>query len=297
MDTRTGTSSIELQQSIDDVLLNPSKFEQARAFAVRHGYLLQSATQNIVDTITWSGAYEQATADGATEREAVRQADAAVRATQGSFNPEDQSKFETGSAWLRVFAQFYAFFNGQANTLGTEFAVTAHTMGLRKGAGRLLYLYVFGFMVPAVLADGLVRAASGEPWDDDNDGLFDDLVLKWFLGSQGRALTALVPIVGPVAQAGLNQFNDKWGDDRISLSPAVQAIEASIRAPEALYKMLAEGHVNRRSVRDALTLIGLLSGLPTGAAARPLGYAADVATGETEPSSALDAARGAVVGR
>jgi len=48
----------------------------------------------------------------------------------------------------------------------------------------------------------------------------------------------LVPMhldqVGPALNAGINSFNDKWYDDRISVSPAVSAIEGAVHAPAAV---------------------------------------------------------------
>lgn len=297
MRTTVMTSTIEVQQHIDDLLLNPSTYEQARAFASKHGYFLSTATQNVVNLITWGGAYDHAIAGGGTEPEAVRQADAAVRLTQGTFNPEDLSAFETGSPMKRAFTMFYSYFNMLANTLGSEFAVTIRDVGLRAGAGRLLYVYAFGFVIPAVLSEVLTKAASGRPWDEDEDGLVIDDLLALFFGAQLRTATAMLPGIGPAINAGINSFNNKWYDDRISVSPAVSAIEGAVHAPAAMYHAVTEGRVRRRDVKDTLTLIGLLSGLPVAAAARPLGYLADVDQGTAKPTGPVDVARGLVVGR
>jgi PAS domain-containing protein len=297
MQTRTLTQTIEVQQHIDDLLLNPSTYEQARAFGAKHGYFLSAATQNIVDVITWSGAYDHAVSEGRTEPEAVQQADAAVRLTQGSFNPEDLSAFETGSPMKRAFTMFYSYFGMLSNTLGSEFAVVMREMGLRQGAGRLLYVYSFGFVIPAVLSELLIQAMSGQPWDEDDDGAVLDDLLGLFFGAQRRTATAMLPGIGPALNIALNGFNDNWYDDRISVSPAVNAIENAGHAPAAVYRAITEGTVRRKDVRDVLTLVGLLTGVPAGAAARPLGYLADVAEGEIEPTGPVDVARGLVTGR
>jgi len=198
---------------------------------------------------------------------------------------------------MRAFTMFYSYWNMLGNTLGTEAQIVARDVGLRAGAGRLLYIYSFGFMVPALLSDVLVRAAYGTPWDDDDDGVLDD-VLAWFFSAQGRAAAALVPVVGQVGVSAINVWNRKYYDDRISVSPIVTAIESAVRAPHALYRAIAEGNpVTSRDVRDVLTLIGLVSGLPAGAAARPLGYAVEAAEGEKPEQTPVDVARGIVTGR
>jgi hypothetical protein len=53
---------------------------------------------------------------------------------------------------------------------------------------------------------------------------------------------------------------------------------------------------NRADTRDALNLLGVLTGTPTGALAKPLGYGVGVAQGDIEPTGPLDAARGVVTG-
>lgn len=296
MRTRVTAQAMEIQTAIDDLLLNPSKYEQARAFAQRHGYFLQQGTQNVVDLVVWSGAYDQATTDGATQVDAVRQADAAVRLTQGSFAAEDVSRFETGTPFVRAFTMFYSYFNMQANLLGSEFTTVMRDLGLKKGAGRLLYMYVFGFMIPAVLAETVVRAMAGEGWDDDDDGYLDDL-LGLFFGSQMRTATAFFPLVGPAVLSGVNAFNDKWYDDRISTSPAVSMLESAVRAPYSVYKAITDDGSQKRATRDLLTFLGLATGLPLTPIARPVGYLMDVDEGNAEPDGALDMVRGLVTGR
>jgi hypothetical protein len=296
MRTRVTASVIEVQTQIDDILLNPTKYEEARAFAQKHGYFLQAATQNIVDTITWMGAYDEATTRGVTEKESVRSADAAVRATQGSFNPEDLSRFETGTPMARAFTMFYSYFNMQANTLGTEFQKVMQELGLKKGAGRLLYIYIFGFAIPAILSEAIVRVAKGRFDEDDDDEYLDDF-LSLFFGSQLRTATAMFPVVGPIANAGINAWNNKWYDDRISTSPAVSMIESAVRAPHTVYEAASGKVAASKALKDTLTLMGLLTGFPLAPVGRPLGYLADVAQGEARPTGPIDVTRGLVTGK
>ncbi len=297
MRTRMTTNVIEVQQTIDDLLLNPTKYEKARDFAKKHGYFLQSHTQNIVDTIVWSGAYDQAIEGGAVEIEAVRQADAAVRQTQGSFNAEDISRFETGTPFMRAFTMFYSYFNMQANLLGTEFTKVARDMGLRKGAGRALYIYVMGFMIPAVLSEVIVQALSGKGFDEDDDDQYLDDAFRIFFGSQARTASAMLPVAGPTVMAGINATNDKWYDDRISTSPSISMVESSVKAPVSVYKAINDKGSKSKAVKDSLTLLGLLTGVPLGALGRPAGYLIDVAEGEAEPEGPVDFTRGLVTGK
>jgi hypothetical protein len=298
MRNRTTSAVIEVQKEIDNIMLNPSKYEKARAFAQRHGYFMQSGTQNVVDIITWRGAYNQAVEQGADEKSAVRQADSAVRMTQGTFAAEDLSKFETGSATMRAFTMFYSYFNTQANLLGTAFANVVQESGF-KAPGRLFYIYVFGLMIPAVLAEAISQVMRGETDGDDDEGYLDDF-LSIFFGGQVKFLTATVPLLGPAVMSGVNMLNDKWYDDRISVSPAVSMLEAVTRTAFLHpYQALSEDKdVNmQRVVRDVLTTVGLATGLPLGALARPIGYAVGEAEGRFESANELDYVRGLITGR
>jgi hypothetical protein len=137
----------------------------------------------------------------------VREADSIVRETQGSYEPERLSRFETSTPFLRTFSLFYSFFNAKANLLGSEFSTTARDLGLRKGAGRMLYVYALGFMVPALMASVAKTLAAGQPLDEDDDGPIDD-VFRLFFESQADMATRMVP-GGSVASSAIGAFTKK----------------------------------------------------------------------------------------
>ena len=298
MKTRTSNESNEIQAQIDKIIMQPTVYDKAQDWAAQHTYFIQSAMQNVVDTTTWMGAYEQAVEQGHTEDQAVRDADEAVRLTQGSMNPEDVSKYESGPAVLRLFTMFYSYFNMQANLLGTEFSKIQREQGLRKGLGRGLYLYTMGLMIPAVMAEILVKAMAGRLDEDDDDEYLDD-ILAIFFGSQARALTAMIPYGGQVANLAWNATNDKWYDDKISMSPAVQMLEsATIGNFKNIYRASQGEEVSgKRAIQDALTAVGLATGLPTASLARPLGYLSDYSEGKVQPEGPVDFIRGLTTGK
>lgn len=295
MAQRQHNETMAMRLDIEQLLVNPSKYEKAQAWTQRHAYFLQSATQNVVDTITWSAAYDQALAGGESDVDAIRSANSVVRETQGSLAPEDLSRWETGPAFVRMFTQFQGYFNNQANILGTEFAKVAQDMGLRQGAGRLFYIYVLGFMVPAVMAEAIVQGMRGGLDDGDDDEYLGEYLAAFF-GSQFRTVAAMVPVVGQVSVVAANSFNRKPYDDRMSTAPAVSMIESAASAPHSVYKALAEDGNAKRAVRDTLTLVSIATGIPVAALAKPLGYTADVMQGNVEPSGPVDAVRGALSG-
>lgn len=295
METRTGTQMVDINQTIEEIALNTSKFDDVRSYVQKHGYFMQSAAQNLVDLTVWAGAYEEAVVDGMAETEAVRFADAAVRETQGSMAPEDISRFEAGSPFVRLFTMFQGYFNMQANLLGTEFVKTVRDMGLRKGAGRLFYLYVMGFMIPAWMSELIVKAMGSGIDEDDDEQYLDDLLMSFFT-SQFNTATAMFPAAGPAVRTVISAFNDKPYDDRLSLSPVVQSIERSAQAPVSVYNAIVNDGSKRKAVRDAMSAVGMLTGIPTGIVQRPLSYLADVDEGKADPTGPVDFTRGLITG-
>lgn len=304
MANRMSNEVAAMNDAIGDILLNPSVYQRAVAWTQRHTYFLQSAVDNVMGPIIWHGAYNQAmeTAPaGMTQEElqlyARRLADSAVRETQGSTLPEDISRIETGNAFVRMFTQFAGYFNMQANILGTEFAKVAQDVGLRKGVGRGFYILLFGFFVPAWVAQAIALAFRGGPEDDDRDGSYlDDWIAQTFGWGTLRAGTAMVPVVGQTVNALANTFNKKPYDDRISTSPAISMIESAASVPSDVYKLATGTGSVTKTVRDVATLMSLTVGLPVNGLARPLIYAVDVQSGRADPTSTGDAVRGAITG-
>lgn len=297
MRSTQGSTIYESHQAIEKIILDPSTFEKIQDFSLRHTYFLQTAAQNIVNTIVWTGAYEQAIAAKLDEKSAVLQADAAVRLTQGSNNPEDVSRFETGTATARLFTQFAGYFNMLLNLNGAELAKISRDVGLKKGAGRAFYLYSTAFMIPAVLSGILVQIMGGKGLDEDDDGYLNDM-LNVFFGSQVKTAFALVPYGGQALNASLNSFNGNRNDDRISLSPVVSFIETMTGVPAEVYKaMNGENASNKKVVKDVLTFIGTASSLPIGPIGKPVGYLMDVSEGKARPTGPVDAVRGLVTGK
>lgn len=296
MATRTSSQVYEMRQTIDQLLLNPNSYEKARDFAKRHGYFTQQAFQNFADLVGWHAAYDMAIARGDSEKEAVRFADSVIRETQGSMAAEDVAKFESGTAFHRLFTQFLGYSNMTANLNATEIQVVARGIGVKKGAGRLFYVYLMGFAIPALMADAIAQAFRGTAGDEDDDGYLDDF-LEWFFGSQTRFALSMVPVVGQITSAALGGFTEKPFDDKISTNPTFSVLESSGRVPSQIAKSVFEGEsFDRRDIRDTMTLLGLVTGLPLGTLGKPVGYQAGVMQGDIVPTDPLDHARGLLTG-
>lgn len=168
--------------------------------------------------------------------------------------------------------------NGQLNLLATE-AQNAQALPTPSArAGRLALVFVLGFAVPAFLADVIAKGARGELGGDDDD--LAEQLLQSFLVSQLRYALGMAPVVGQVGNAAIGQFTPERFDDRLGLSPAASSIEATLRAPFSIATAWNDEGNTRTAVRDGLTAVGLITGLPTGPLIRPLGYLADENRGD-----------------
>jgi len=277
-------------------ILSQSKYEKAQEFGMKAGYFLSGATQHVVDVITWQGAYDQATKEGQQEKEAVLYADSVVRQTQGSFAPEDASAFEAGSPFVRLFTQFYSYFNMISNLTVTEMRNTVDDLGWKGGSAKLFYIYLMTFAIPSFVAELIMAGFKGK-LDDDDDGEYIDDILKAFFVGQGKAATAMIPGVGQVINTMVNRFNKNPIDDRMSTSPSIGTLEQMGSVPKDIYDVVFDGkELKRAHVRDVFTLMGMVTGLPTAALARPLGYAVAAESGKTQPANSLDYMRGLITG-
>jgi len=296
MKDRMANEVAAINNQMDDILLDPTLYEKAQAWTQKHAYFLQSAVDNIMSPMVWTGAYNQAITEGMSDADAVKFADGVVRQTQGTTLPEDVSRIETGPAYARLFTQFIGYFNMLANTNGTELQKVAGEVGLRKGAGRALGIVFYGLLVPAWVAEAIAIAMRGGPEDEDDDGYLDDWLGSVIGMGTLKTLLAGVPFVGQFINAGINRFNGNPMDDRVSLSPAVSLLESSVGAPQSVYKALVEDGSKARAVKDVATAVSIATGLPIHWAARPISYLTGIADDRIEPTGPLDAVRGVVTG-
>ncbi len=275
MAQRSETGARDVDAAISDMLTNPNVRQRAEQFNMRHGHVLQQAAQNFMDRVVWLGAFREAVAQGVETDQAVRDADAATRMTQSSFASEDASAVEHQIAFVRAFLQFFSYFNNQMNLIWTE-ASNAMSLPTRRAvAARLAMVYLLGFAVPSMMADLLAKGLRGDLDEADDDDELARLMFDVLFLSQARFAMSMIPVAGQAGNALLGQFTPELYDDRISASPAFSAVEATVRAPRSIYRA-ATGEGNpRMAVRDGLTAVGVLTGLPVGPLVRPLGHLAD----------------------
>jgi len=270
------SNSFEVNQDIEKLLNNNGWLSNAQDFTKRHTYILQTMTQNLVNTITWNAAFNDYMAKNATasEADAVSHADSVVRTTQGTNNAEDVSAFETGGATERLFKQFIGYFNMLYNLNESEFKRIQRDSGLKKKYGALFYLYMTGFALPAFLAANITKALGDKPYDEDDDGYLDDVFASFFGSqlSQGAALVP-VPFFGVGANTVLGQYTDAVFDDRLNVSAGLSSLESIIKTAKAPKDIVSdkEGAIPKASI-DALTNLSFFLQLPLSPVTKRLNY-------------------------
>ena len=264
MRSRMGNEIAAMDDFIQETLINPNWFQKAQNWTNRNAYFLQQLMANSMEPIIWTAAYRQALEQGMSEADAVFFADGVIRQTQGSTLPEDISRAEGGTAFVRLFTQFMGYFNMQANLLGNGFVKLMRQGGLRQNKLAAAHLYMMGYFLPAAAAE-LIAAVGYGMKDDDGDGYADEILKTALLDGQIKNGLAMIPGVGQVGTFLYNRFNGKAYGSRLGGAPALSMAEAALLAPWSVAKA-AEPDANyrqkRKAVYDTATLISMTLGLP-----------------------------------
>lgn len=295
MDDRLRNQMMGLTSDLRELLLDPSKSAALQKFVIEKAYFLQLMSQNVVDIITWQGAFNQAMEKAlpgetgeAHQQRAIAEADSAVRMSQGSFNAEDVAPYEVSTPFGRSWTQFTSYFNTVLNQVAYA------------QEGQRLKAALIAFSLPMIFAQAIAMTL-WQQWDDEDDDGHIDTLFDVLIGSQLRGAAGLIPAWGPAA-AGLIEkvFSDKRYGDKVAASPAMTTLMRSALGALFALKAAAQGEAPTTSgVKDVLTAIVLA--VPGGGllapAVRPAGYLLDVAAGKVEPTGPVDVGLGLLTGR
>jgi len=299
----------DVQDQLNELLINPNKYEKMQAWGKHHGYFLQQAFQGITDSIVWMGTYNQVhesmskdMSDEAVMKEAIKQADANVRLTQDSLLPEDRAAYQNMNPIVQSVAQFSGYFNMIANLGFTQYKkLMRDDLGFKnkgKNTEQIVYAYFYAVILPAVIAGLIMRGLGGRIEDEDEDGYLHDDMLMAAFGDIANYTAALVPLAGQAVMLPINSVNDIPYDDTIVSSPSIEALETTLKLPVSLIKTLfTDGDFKGRQIRDIFSSVSIGSGIPVTPLGKTLGYLRDIQRGEVEPKGPLDLIRGIVTGK
>ena len=301
----------DIQDRLNELIINPNKFQKMKSWSKHHGYFLQQTFQGITDSIVWMGTYNQVhetmskdMSDEAVMKEAIKQADANVRLTQDSLLPEDRAAFQNMNPIVQSVTQFTGYFNMIANlSFGQYQKLVKDDLGFKnkgKNTEQIVYMYLYTSVMPAILAGIIMRALGGRIEDEDDDGYLLDDMASAALGDIVNYTAGLIPIAGQVVLIPINaQNNIPWDDDIVS-SPGIEALQSSLSvivdAPKTVFEEGFEG-LSGKQIRDVSTLVSLFSGIPFTPLGRTFGYLQDVQRGYVKPKGPVDFVRGLVTGK
>jgi len=107
----------------------------------------------------------------------------------------------------------------------------------------------------------------------------------------------MFPLIGQTANMIIGQFTDERYDDRLSMSPAIAAIENVGKTAFVTYKKASGEELKGHEIRSMMNTLGFVTGIPIGPIGRPVQYLTDVNDGKTRPEGAIDFARGLATGQ
>lgn len=155
-----------MQREINEIrnTIKTNKSDLANAIENSYFYLI-TKMQLVADIPTWLGAYEKTMEQNTDEKRAIALADQAVIDSQGSGQIKDLAQMQRGGAKMKLFTNFYSFFN-------TTYNLLAETIGETKlrGAGRIGVLaadVLLLITVPAVMGELMRIALRGDDVDDE----------------------------------------------------------------------------------------------------------------------------------
>ena len=301
----------DIQDRINELVINPNKFQKLKSWGEHHGYFLQQTFQGITDSIVWMGTYNQVhetmpkdMSDEEIMIEAIKQADANVRLTQDSLLPEDRAAFQNMNPIVQSVTQFTGYFNMIANLgFGQYQKLVKDDLGFKnkgKNSEQLVYMYLYTVVMPAVLAGIIMRGLGGRIEDEDEDGYLLDNMASAAFGDIVNYTAGLVPIAGQVLLIPINAQNDiPWDDDIVS-SPGIEALQDSLKViidlPKTVFEKGPEG-IKGKQIRDVFTLLTLGFGLPVTPIGKTLGYLQDIQRGYVKPKGPIDFVRGLATGK
>lgn len=305
MEQRMSGQVIDAEQQMRRIFENPGMFTTIKDMARPVFWIIQTLTQNHMDTITWYARYMQTmeemgadVTDMDAHNEAVQRARNAVTLTQHSPRPENVATFEVATPFMKLFTQFIGYVNLLANLNGSEFKKTIRSdMSMQAKYARLLYVYMLGWAIPLAVGE-MIKRAYGDDLEPEEDQSWSNFVF-WdlFVRPQWNAVAQAIPYYGQALRLASDAADDKPYNDKLQMAPAVRVIEKGVVALTQGFESLYEqGEVTGRALRDGMALFSALSGVPTRPISRALSYQAQVEAGKVEPTSDYDYFRGLATG-
>jgi hypothetical protein len=160
-----GVTTGRLSGWIDGALQATTRDTVTRQGIADSYFWLIGRMQMVADVPTWLGAYEKQMAAGQDEATAIQLADQAVLDSQGGGQIKDLAQVQRGGPLLKVWTNFYSYFNVVVGQLAESHAQTDYKNPI--ALGRLAVDYLLLVTLPAVAGMMLRDALRGNDDDDE----------------------------------------------------------------------------------------------------------------------------------
>ena len=270
-----------------DVRENALRYAGKTDFAsLAHRYEFSGigAFDKLVAVPTWLGAYNKAIAAGMEETQAIHEADAAVRESQGSGAAKDLAAIQRGrgpSGELgKALTMFYSFQSANYNRM-VDLAWDAGD-AWRARKPQMIPELAARAMLITLIAPVLGAILSGQGPDEDNEEGW----AEWALKQSVFNIAAPIPFLRDVVPVAVKRIaGDRSFGYRFTPMAGVGESIANV-AGDA--RKIYEGKETKRATRNALEAAGYITGLVPGQGAASAQFFVDVMSGTAEPKSAKD---------
>jgi hypothetical protein len=211
--------------------------------------------QNLVDSIAYTAARDQALAAGHDLETAIEMGNQTVRDTQASGESAYQAEVLRGNSWKKLFTTFFGPMLAQYNLFVS--AVNERNRDKGRGAGikadaTLAAQYAFIFLVGPAYITLMREITKGDLGDDDD---LEHFAWEWFIGQTG-----VVMLLRDAAQAA-GSYAGYEGPP--GLRPIATVGDTAQRVRRAWAKDDYDA-VSRELTRGVWTVAGAVLHLPTG---------------------------------
>jgi hypothetical protein len=227
--------------------------------------------QKLVDIPTWLGAEMKALENGADPATAIALADQAVIDSQGGGSIKDLAAIQRGSPLLKLWTNFYSYFNTLFNLTQESFGKTnfKDPISIGRLAGDLLLLYT----APAVLGVALREAVSLLVGSEEKE---DEELIQLLIKEQGTYILGTM--------VGLREFASVF-DPRFGYSgPAGARFIAEF---SRFAKEVSQGELDEGLRKSAISAGGMLLHFPAGQLNRIIDGITALQEGKTSSPAAI----------
>lgn len=260
-----------------DQVLRQASFDAVTRHAIADSYFsMIGKAQLMVDVPTWLGAYEKAMADPANvledgtidEKRVVALADQAVKDSQGSGQIMDLAAVQRGSAYAKLFTNFYSVFNVTYNLAAERTREAKRAPRSPHAVARLASDYLLLFIIPGAIGSIIRDALKGEDEPEEYAKNAALSTVAYVLGTM-----VLLRELGSAVQG----FTDYDGPAGLR----------SIGSMSTFVKAAYQGKLTEETVRAGSEAVGAIFHLPTAQVRRSVEGAIALIEGRTQNPAAL----------